>query len=162
MCEKATEGSGKVLRKKEKWRTRTQGTPRQIGTKFKLLAREAKTKLPKALESFPTQVQKKLDELNIEQKEEGEELTEEELETLASEIDYALAVKDEEKLAEIGERLEELGIDTQKLIDRIVDEYPEIGSAKPKVPLSQLKPIGRTKTGKIIYERVKREKKEEV
>jgi hypothetical protein len=151
------------LRKKQEWRTRTQGTPRQIGTKFKLLAREAKTKLPKAL-SFPTQVQKKMDELNIEEKEEGEELTEEELERLAAEIDYALTVKDEEKLAEIGERLEELGIDTQKLIDRIVDEYPEIGSAKskPNVPMNQLKPIGRTKTGKIIYERVKREKKEEV
>jgi uncharacterized alpha-E superfamily protein len=152
------------MSKKREWRTRTQGTPRQIGTKFKLLAREAKTKLPRALESFPTQVQKKMDELNIEEKEEGEELTEEELERLASEIDYALTVKDEEKLAEIGERLEELGIDTQKLIDRIVDEYPDIGSAKskPNVPMNQLKPIGRTKTGKIIYERVKREKKEEV
>jgi len=152
------------LRKKEKWRTRTQGTPRQIGTKFKLLAREVKTKLPKALESFPTQVQKKMDELNIEEKEEGEELTEEELERLASEIDYALTVKDEGKLAEIGERLEELGIDTQKLIDRITDVYPDIGSAKskPNVPLSQLKPIGRTKTGKIIYERVKREKEKKV
>jgi hypothetical protein len=148
------------LTKKDKWRTRTQGTPKQIGLRFKLLAREAKTKLPKVIEPLTSELVK-IEEMDLEKQEE-QELTQEELERLASEIDYALAVRDEEKLAEIGQELEERGIDTQKLIEKITDEYPDIGSAKPKVPLSELKPIGRTKTGKIIYERVKREKEKKV